>query len=85
MCGAANLTPHETGIRSWADSLFVVTMRTGKHLGVGWAILPPMPWPNYAQFTDDDLRPIFAYLQSLPPVDNRVSAPSPPPGTLMPR
>jgi hypothetical protein len=31
--------------------------------------------------TDDDLRAIFAYLQSIPPVRNRVPAPLDPPAT----
>ena len=31
-----------------------------------------MPWPNYAGMTDDDLRAIYAYLRSMPPVVNRV-------------
>jgi hypothetical protein len=75
---AANLTPSSTGLESWTDSLFIESMRTGKHLGNGRPILPPMPWPNVAQMTDDDLRAVFAYLQSLPPVDNAVPAPMPP-------
>jgi hypothetical protein len=37
-----------------------------------------MPWPMYAQMSDEDLGAIFAYLQSLPPIDNRVPAPLPP-------
>ena len=34
-------------------------------LGIGRAILPPRPWQNYGGLTDDDLRALFAYLQSL--------------------
>jgi mono/diheme cytochrome c family protein len=75
---AVNLTPSATGLESWTDSLFIAAMRTGKHLGNGRPILPPMPWQNFALFTDEDLRAIFAYLQSLPPVDNAVPAPQPP-------
>ena len=76
----ANLTPSSTGLGSWTDSLFIVTMRTGKHLGVGRDLLPPMPWFNVAGLTDDDLKAVFAYLHSLPPVDNAVPAPVPPAG-----
>ena len=75
---AANLTPDSTGLSGWTDSLFIVTIRTGKHLGVGRDILPPMPWPVYREMTDDDLKAVFAYLQSLRPVTNRVPPPTPP-------
>ena len=47
-------------------------MRTGKHLGTGRALLPPMPWFDAAVLTDQDLKAVFAYLRSIPPVRNRV-------------
>lgn len=75
---AANLTPDQTGLAAWTDSLFIATMRSGKHLGSGRALLPPMPWFSLNALTDDDLRAIFAYLRSLPPVANAVPAPLPP-------
>lgn len=75
---AANLTPHETGTAAWTPELFIQTMRTGKHLGTGRGILPPMPWQDYGRMTDDDLRAVFAYLRSLKPVANSVPAPVPP-------
>ena len=53
-------------------------MRLGKHLGVGREILPPMPIPAYKNFNDADLEMIFAYLQSIPAVKNKVPAPLPP-------
>jgi hypothetical protein len=78
---AANLTPSANGgISGWTDSLFIATMRTGKHLATGRDLLPPMPWLNSASLTDDDLRAVFAFLQSLPPVDNVVPTPVPPAG-----
>ena len=75
---AANLTPHETGLAAWTPELFIQAMRTGKHMGTGRAILPPMPWQDYGLMTDDDLRAVFAYLRSLKPVANAVPAPTPP-------
>ncbi len=70
---ATNLTPDvETGIGGWTEANFVQAMRTGRHLGQGRAILPPMPWFNVAAATDEDLKAMFAYLKSLPPVKNRV-------------
>jgi cytochrome c553 len=55
--------------------MFIKTMRTGLHQGKGRPILPPMPWQMFGKLTDNDLKDLFAYLQSLPPVKNRVPAP----------
>lgn len=78
---AANLTPDEvTGIGAWNEQTFISALRSGKHMGAGRAILPPMPWFNYAEATEEDLGAIFAYLKSLKPIDNQVPAPIPPPG-----
>ena len=75
----ANLTPDaETGLGRWTSRLFIQTMRTGRHLGVGRAVLPPMPIPAYKNFVDADLEAIFSYLNSIPAVKNRVPAPTPP-------
>jgi len=76
---AANLTPDKgTGLGNWTADQFMRAMRTGKHLGAGRPILPPMPWFNVAALSDADLRAVFAYLQSIPPIDNAVPAPLPP-------
>lgn len=75
---AANLTPDSaTGTGSWTEDNFVKALRTGKHLGQegGRPIMPPMPWQMAGQMTDEDLKAVFTYLQSLPPVKNRVPAP----------
>lgn len=70
---ATNLTPDEnTGIGIWTEDIFIKTLRSGRHWGVARPILPPMPWPNYAQLTDEDLKAVFAYLQSITPIKNRV-------------
>ena len=74
-----NLTPDEqTGIGLWTEELFIKTIRTGKHMGAGRDILPPMPWYNLSQLTDDDLKAIFAYLRTIKPIKNVVPAPIPP-------
>ncbi|MBT3268259.1 c-type cytochrome [Candidatus Poribacteria bacterium] len=69
---ATNLTPHATGLGSWTEEAFIRAMRTGKHLGDPdkRSMLPPMPWRHYRSITDADLRAIWAYLQSIPPLDN---------------
>jgi mono/diheme cytochrome c family protein len=76
---AANLTPDKrTGMGNWTADQFIRSMRTGKHLGAGRDILPPMPWQGIATLTDSDLRAVFAYLQSVKPIDNAVPPPVPP-------
>ena len=73
---AINLTPDEnTGIGSWSEETFVGAIRTGRHMGVSRPILPPMPWQNFRNLSDADLKAIYAYLRSIPPVKNRVPLP----------
>jgi len=72
----ANLTPDRvTGLGKWTTRTFTDTIQTGRHLGRGRPILPPMPIPMYKNFTDADLDAIFSYLQSVPPISNRVPEP----------
>ncbi len=75
----ANLTPDSsTGLGLWTADIFIKTMRTGKHMGTGRMLLPPMPWQSIGKLSDNDLRAMFAYLQTLKPINNRVPAPVPP-------
>jgi hypothetical protein len=70
-----NLTPDRgTGIGTWTEQVFIDTIRNGKHVGQGRPLLPPMPWQMYGQLSDDDLRSIYRYLMSIPPIANRVPA-----------
>jgi mono/diheme cytochrome c family protein len=68
----ANLTPDSTGLGSWKEEDFIRALRTGIHIKTGRPLLPPMPWPNFKNMTDDDLKAIFAYLRTIPPVHNQV-------------
>jgi len=71
-----NLTPDvETGLGSWTEEMFIDTIRNGKHQGEGRDLLPPMPWQNLRHMTDDDLKAVWAFLQSLPPISNAVPDP----------
>lgn len=75
----ANLTPDaETGLGKWTLKDFVATIRSGRHLGRGRPVLPPMPIPAYSQFNDADLEAIYRYLQTVPAIRNRVPEPLPP-------
>ncbi|HEY7168204.1 MAG TPA: c-type cytochrome [Candidatus Binatia bacterium] len=79
---AINLTPDkETGLAEWNEQTFIDMARTGKHHGQsnGRDILPPMPWFNLKDLTDADLKAMWAYLRSLPPIRNQVPLPVAPP------
>jgi mono/diheme cytochrome c family protein len=73
---AANLTPDaETGLGKWTAQTFIDTMRSGRVMGKGRQVLPPMPYQALGSLTDEDLKAIFAYLQSIPRLSNRVPDP----------
>lgn len=75
----ANLTPDaDTGLGRWTLRNFRDTIRSGRHLGRGRLILPPMPIPMYQHLTDEDLEAIYSYLRTIPAVRNRVPEPLPP-------
>lgn len=70
---ASNLTPDPvTGIgKRYDEAAFLRAMRTGKK-PEGTELMPPMPWPDFANMSDDDLKAVWAYLQTLKPVENNV-------------
>lgn len=76
---AANITSDETGIGNWTEQQFLTAMKKGKFKGLetGRPLLPPMPWFNYANATDSDLKAIFRYLKTTKPVANVVPQPQP--------
>ena len=83
---AKNLTPDPvSGLGIWDETMFIRTMRTGRHMGVSRPILPPMPWQSLNHLNDEDLKAIFAYLRTVKPVRNEVPdaiiapPPAPPP------
>ena len=71
----ANLTPDPSGLAVWTEDMFIKAIREGKHMGQSRPILPPMPWPVYRNLSDGDLKAIFAYLKTIPPVSNHVPDP----------
>jgi hypothetical protein len=75
---AINLTPDiETGIGEWSEEAFIRVARSGKHQGQpnGRNILPPMPWFNMKDLTEADLKAMWVYLRSLPPIKNQIPLP----------
>ena len=71
----ANLTPDPSGLAAWNEDIFMKAIREGKHMGTSRPILPPMPWQVYRNWTDDDMKAVFAYLKTIPPVRNHVPDP----------
>jgi len=67
---SANLTPDSTGLGKWDEATFLLAMKNGKHIGNGRPIMPPMPVEALSKLSDDDLKSIFAYLKTIPPVKN---------------
>lgn len=62
----ANITPDpETGIGSWTEADFFRAMREGKRPD-GSDLDPFMPWKYLRQMTDDEIRAIWLYLQTVP-------------------
>ena len=78
---AANLTSDQnTGLGIWTEEMFLNAIRQGRHMGVSRPILPPMPWQVFRNLTDEDLKAIYSYLRTVPPVHNRVPDPVEPQG-----
>ncbi len=76
----ANLTPDSTGLLGWKEDQFIYAIREGKFKGLpgSRAMLPPMPWQEYKNMTDGELKAIFAYLRTIKPIRNVVPAAKPP-------
>jgi cytochrome c553 len=65
--GASNLTPHSTAqIAQWNEAQFLEALRTRKRPD-GTMIDPVMP-AAFAQMTDLELKALWAYISTLPPV-----------------
>lgn len=66
---ATNITPHaQTGIGLWSEAAFVRAMREGVDRR-GRHLYPAFPYDHFAKTTDGDLRALYAYLMTRPPVE----------------
>lgn len=84
---AANLTSDSTGIGSWTEEQFIKCLREKKWMGLENTrpLMPPMSMMPATEMSDEELKAIFAYLKSTPPVKNVIPVadllpPPPPPG-----
>lgn len=70
-----NLTPdRETGLGTWSPAQMTTAITKGTRPD-GRILAPIMPSHAFANLTPGDTRAIVAYLQSLPPVKNKVPGP----------
>lgn len=73
---SANITQAPSGIPYYDENLFVEAMRTG------WVkarkLSQIMPWWDIRGLSDEDLKSIFAYVRTVPPVPHRVDNSKPP-------
>lgn len=73
----ANITPDSaTGIGSWTEQAFIQKFKTNASPAVvnsdPGKMNTVMPWSNYGMLSDADLSAIYAYLRSIPAVNNKV-------------
>ncbi len=76
---SSNITPHPTtGIGAWDEERFVREFKrfddsTYVPTSIGQNEYNTiMPWIIYSKMSEDDLRALYAYLRSIPPVENSV-------------
>lgn len=73
-----NITPDKTGIGTWTEEKFVQMFKQyADSAYVAPSIAPGeyntiMPWMMYAHMEEEDLKAIFAYLQTVKPIENIV-------------
>jgi mono/diheme cytochrome c family protein len=64
---APNITPHpEAGIGDWTEAEFTRALRQGVAPG-GVELYPVFPYTSYTHMTDQDVRDLWAYLQTVEP------------------
>ena len=70
-----NISPDPTdGIGSWSEADFVTALWDGTAPG-GYHLFPAFPYPSYRRMQLNDVRDLFAYLKTLPPVLGEVRGP----------
>jgi mono/diheme cytochrome c family protein len=73
----ANITPDSTtGLGTWTEEMFLAKFRTNSSSEM-LASKPGkfntiMPWSFYGTMTDTDLKAIYAYLRTVPPIKNKI-------------
>lgn len=73
---SANITPDASGISYYNEATFITALRTG-YVGAR-KLNSIMPFGNFKNLTDDDLKAIYAYLRTVAPMKHRVDNSLPP-------
>ena len=67
-----NISPHpKDGIGAWSEANFITAMMKGTSPD-GRHYFPSFPYASYQRMTQADLRDMFAFIKTLPPVEGRV-------------
>lgn len=75
---SANITPHESGIGSWSEEQFIHRFKTyadsayTPHTIQNGEFQTMMPWLMYKDMSSEDLKAIYQYLRTIPPVDHQI-------------
>jgi hypothetical protein len=81
---STNLTPdRKTGIGKLTKEAFIGRFKSFEDRAASAVEVPPdrntvMPWLNFARMRVEDLSAIYDYLQTVPPIENRVRTVAPP-------
>ncbi len=69
---AVNITSDSTGIGNWKEAQFLKALKEKKWMGLDNTrpLMPPMSMMSATIMTDDELKAIFAYLKTTPPIHN---------------
>lgn len=68
---APNISPHkQNGIGGWSEANFVTAMKKGTS-PAGEHYFPAFPYGSYTHATTEDIRDLFAYIRTLPPLSGR--------------
>ncbi len=69
---AANITSDSTGIGMWTEAQFLKALKEKKWMGLDNTrpLMPPMSMMPATKMTDDEMKAIFAYLKTTPPLKN---------------
>jgi len=71
---STNITPDaETGIGGWPFEAFERAMRRGVARD-GTHLYPAFPYTSFTKMTDEDMRDLYAYMMSQPPIRNEPQA-----------
>ncbi len=78
---SSNISPHSSGLGSWNEDMFIAKFKQYQDSSYQSPQLDMMngdfntimPWMMYSTMKEDDLRAIYAYLQTVRPIENEVT------------